>query len=72
MGFNYGAFRNRGEDLPALRETILASMGVDNINYSKYDVSQIFEEVNRNLDKVQENYNKKYNFPPSKKSGDNF
>ena len=66
MGVNYGKFRNRSEDLPALRETVLASIGATNINYEKYDYTQIADEINRNLDIAQARYNEKYNFPPPK------
>ncbi len=66
MGVNYGKFRNRSEDLPALRETVLATIGDDNIHYEKYDYQQIADEINRNLDKAQARYNEKFNFPPTK------
>ena len=66
MGVNYGKFRNRSEDLPALRETVLASIGATNIIYEKYDYTQIADEINRNLDLAQARYNKKFNFPPTK------
>lgn len=68
MGFNYGKFRNRLEDLPALRDTILVSIGDDNINFEKYDFQLIADEVNRNLDIVQERYNARFNFPNVKKT----
>ena len=66
MGINYGKRRNRMEDLPALRETVLASIGATNINYEKYDYTQIADEINRNLDIAQAKYNEKFNFPPTK------
>ena len=66
MGVNYSKKRNRSEDLPALRETVLASIGATNINYEKYDYQQIADEINRNLDKAQARFNEKFNFPPSK------
>jgi len=65
MGVNYGKFRNRSEDLPVLRDTILASIGQTNINFEKYDYQQIAEEINRNLDIAQKRYNEKFNFPPN-------
>jgi len=65
MGVNYGKRRNRSEDLPALRETILASIGVTNINFEKYDYTQIADEINKNLDAAQKRYNERFNFPPN-------
>lgn len=65
MGINYGEKRNRSEDLPALRETVLASIGATDINYEKYDYQQIADEINRNLDDAQDRYNEKFNFPPN-------
>ncbi len=66
MGVNYAKRRNRMEDLPALRETVLASIGATNIHYEKYDYTQIADEINRNLDIAQARYNEKFNFPPTK------
>lgn len=65
MGVNYGKKRNRSEDLPALRETVLASIGATNIKYEKYDYQQIADEINKNLDAAQKRYNEKFNFPPN-------
>ena len=68
MGVNYGKFRNWSEDLPALRETVLASIGATNINYEKYDYTQIADEINRNLDIAQSRYHEKFNFQPTKQT----
>ncbi|MFV2014889.1 MAG: hypothetical protein ACC656_05655 [Candidatus Heimdallarchaeota archaeon] len=65
MGINYGKKRNRSEDLPALRETVLSSIGATNINYEKYDYQQVADQINENLDSAQDRYNEKYNFPPN-------
>jgi len=65
MGINYGKKRNRSEDLPALRETVLASIGATDINYEKYDYQQVADEINENLDAAQDRYNEKFNFPPN-------
>jgi len=65
MGINYGQKRNRSEDLPALRDTVLASIGATNINFEKYDYTQIADEINKNLDAAQKRYNEKFNFPPN-------
>lgn len=65
MGVNYGKFRNRMEELPALPDTVLATIGANNINYEKYDYQQIADKINSELDKAQKRYNEKYNFPPS-------
>jgi len=63
MGVNYGQRRNRSEDLKALPDTVLATLGQTNINYEKYDFQQVADLINKNLDKAQKNYNKKFNFP---------
>jgi len=65
MGVNYGQRRNRSEDLRALRDTVLASIGASNIKFEKYDYQQIAEEINQQLDKVQARYNERFNFPPN-------
>lgn len=65
MGVNYGKFRNRSEELPALPDVVLATIGQDNINYEKYDYQQVADLINKNLDIAQARYNKRFNFPPS-------
>ena len=66
MGINYGQFRNRSEDLRDLPGTVLESIGDTNINYSKYDYTETAVLVNENLDKVQAEYNARFNYPPPK------
>lgn len=66
MGINYGQFRNRSEDLKDLPGTVLESIGDTNLNYSKYDYEETAALVNDNLDRVQAEYNARFNFPPSK------
>lgn len=66
MGYNYGKRRNRLEGLPALRPIIYASIGEDNINFEKSDFQQIADETNASLDKAQDRYDEKYNFPKKK------
>ena len=66
MGINYGQFRNRSEDLKSLPGTVLESLGDENLRYEKYDYTETAELVNRNLDKVQADYNKRFNYPPAK------
>ena len=65
MGVNYGQFRNRGEALKALPGVVLESLGDSDILYSKYDFTETAILVNENLDRVQAEYNKRFNFPPS-------
>ncbi len=67
MGFNYGQRRNRGESLSALRETVLASLGETDIHFQNYDFQQTADYINAILDRQQEKYNRKYNFPDTKK-----
>lgn len=66
MGINYGQTRNRSEDLKSLPGTVLESLGDDNLRYEKYDYTETAELVNRNLDKVQAEYNIRFNYPPAK------
>lgn len=66
MGINYGQFRNRSEDLKDLPGTVLESLGDDNLRYEKYDYTETAALVNENLDKVQANYNARFNYPPPK------
>ena len=66
MGFNYGEFRNRAESLRVLRGVVLEGIGDYNINYEKYDYSETAKLINEQLDRVQANYNKRFNYPPPK------
>ncbi len=66
MGINYGQTRNRSEDLKSLPGTVLESIGDTNLNYEKYDYTETAALVNENLDKVQADYNERFNYPPSK------
>jgi len=65
MGVNYGQKRNRSESLKSLPGVVLESLGDYDILYSKYDFEETAALVNANLDKVQADYNKRFNFPPS-------
>lgn len=67
MGINYGQFRNRSEDLKSLPGTVLESIGDTNLNYEKYDYQETAALVNENLDKAQADYNRRFNFPDTKK-----
>lgn len=66
MGINYGQFRNRSESLRALRGVILESIGNDNLRYEKFDYEETAALINENLDRVQAEYNARFNYPPSK------
>jgi len=66
LGVNYGQFRNRSEDLRDLPGVVLESLGDENLRYEKYDYTETAELVNRNLDKVQADYNTRFNYPPAK------
>ena len=66
MGINYGDFRNRSEDLHALPGVVLESIGNDDLNYEKFDYQETAILINDNLDRVQENYNERFNYPPAK------
>ena len=65
MGVNYGQFRNRKQSLKALPGVVMESIGNYNIQYEKFDYTETADLINSQLDKVQENYNKRFNFPPS-------
>ena len=64
MGINYGQFRNRSEDLRSLPGTVLESLGDDNLRYEKYDYEETAALINENLDRVQAEYNARFNYPP--------
>ena len=66
MGVNYGQFRNRSQDLRELPGTVLESIGDDNLNYEKFDYEETAAVINNNLDRVQTQYNIRFNYPPSK------
>ncbi len=66
MGVNYGQSRNRSEDLRSLRGTVLESIGDDNLRYEKYDYEETAALINANLDRVQTQYNIRFNYPPAK------
>ena len=66
MGVNYGQSRNRREDLRALRGTVLEALGDDNLRYEKYDYEETAALINENLDRVQAEYNRRFNYPPAK------
>ena len=64
MGINYGQFRDRSQDLGDLPGTVLESIGDDNLRYEKFDYEETAALVNENLDRVQADYNRRFNFPP--------
>lgn len=65
MGVNYGDTRPRMESLGITDEVILASIGTYDYNYEKFSITEeVADRTNRQLDKVQERYNKRFNFPP--------
>lgn len=66
MGVNYGQFRNRSEDLGDLPGVVLEAIGDFNLNYEKFDYQETADLVNTNLDRVQADYNERFNYPPSK------
>ncbi len=66
MGVNYGDFRNRSEDLHDLPGVVLEGIGDYDLNYSKFDYQETAILVNENLDRVQKNYNERFNYPPGK------
>lgn len=65
MGVNYGDARPRMESLSITDEVILASIGTTDYTHEKFEIiEEVAERTNRQLDKVQERYNKRFNFPP--------
>jgi len=65
MGVNYGDTRPRMESLSITDEVILASIGTYDYNYEKFSITEeVADRTNRQLDKVQARYNKRFNFPP--------
>lgn len=65
MGINYGDTRPRMESLSITDEVILASIGTTDYTHEKFEIiEEVAERTNRQLDKVQEKYNKRFNFPP--------
>lgn len=64
MGVNYGQFRNRSESLRDLPDIVSASIGVTKYPYERFSIIEESAKItNENLDKVQFNYNKRFNFP---------
>lgn len=66
MGVNYGQPRNRLEELKAtniVNPVVLASLGEYDMYAWQYDYQQIADQINEELDRVQEEYNKRFNFP---------
>lgn len=67
MGVNYGQLRNRLEELKAtnvVTPVVLASIGDTDMEIWQYDYQQVAEQINEELDRVQADYNKRFNFPP--------
>jgi len=66
MGVNYGQQRNRLEELKAtniVNPVVLASIGDTDMEVWQYDYQQIADQINEELDRVQEEYNRRFNFP---------
>lgn len=69
MGINYGQFRNRLEELKATSQVnpvVLASIGETDMDVWQYDYQQVADLVNAELDIVQAEYNRRFNFPQVK------
>ena len=49
--------RGRMESLPAIPDQTLAALGADDINFEKYDESEVYRLMNQQLDTVQTNAN---------------
>lgn len=49
MGVKY-VKRNRMEDLPTIPDSVLASIGMTNINFEKFDEQLIYDQINKELD----------------------
>ena len=64
MGVNYGQLRNRMEELKDLDSVTMTSIGDTDMDYWIFDYTQIADRINEELDKVQANYNRRFNFPP--------
>lgn len=65
MGIKYQK-RNRLEELKSLDDVTLASIGDTDMEIWQYDYTQIADEINESLDKIQADYNKRFNFPSPK------
>ena len=66
MGVNYGQLRNRLEELKAtniVNPVVLASIGDTDMEIWQYDYQQIADQINEELDRVQLEYNLRFNFP---------
>ena len=65
MGVNYGDARPRMESLSITDEVILASIGTTDYTHEKFEITEeVADRTNRQLDKVQIKFNKRFNFPP--------
>lgn len=62
MGVKY-ELRPRLQELKALDDVTLASIGDTDMEIWQYDYQQIADLINEQLDIVQSNYNKRFNFP---------
>ncbi len=66
MGVNYGQLRNRLEELKAtdiINSVVFASIGETDMEVWQYDYQQVADKINEELDRVQLEYNMRYNFP---------
>ena len=55
--------RNRLEELKALDDVTLSSIGDTDMEISHYDYQQVADRINEELDRVQLEYNLRYDFP---------
>lgn len=66
MGVNFGQPRNRLEELKAtniVNPVVLASIGETDMEVWQYDYQQVADLINDELDRIQKDYNERYNFP---------
>ncbi len=69
MGVNYGDSRPRMESLSITDSVVLGAIGAKNYTHEKFEIiEEVAERTNRQLDKVQTRFNKKFNFPPGDKA----
>jgi len=66
MGVNYGQPRPRMQDMTRLDPVTLASIGETDMDFWIFDYTQVAERINEELDRVQAEYNIRFNFPPAK------
>ena len=67
IGVNFGQLRNRLEELKAtniVNPVVLASIGETDMEVWQYDYQQVADQINEELDRVQKDYNERFNFPP--------